>query len=159
MAPSFTRNQLKQFLTPVIAAHDPAKVELFFYSADPAAEGELPQGVLRKIGDLSDRDAALAIRRDGVDVLVDLWGHTAGGRLGVFAHRAAPVQISWMNLIQTTGLPAMDYVFHAEEMESFCVSRGRSFDYSPTTFLISKITYDGDTAGDSWYAILELKSA
>src|SRR5579875_1237894 len=56
------------------------------------------------------------MRLDRLDVLVDLWGHNAGGRLTVFARRPAPVQVSWINANHTTGLKCMDYVLHGEAM-------------------------------------------
>lgn len=117
MGPSFSRNQLAQFLLPVLEAHDPGAVEVFLYCADAAGEVGLPAGCeVRSIGQMSDPEVAALIRGDAIDVLVDVWGHTAGSRLPVFAYRPAPVQVAWMNFVQTTGLTCMDYILHADSM-------------------------------------------
>jgi predicted O-linked N-acetylglucosamine transferase (SPINDLY family) len=57
-------------------------------------------------------DAAVAprMRADGIDILVDLSGHTQGTRLGVLEHRAAPVQASWIGYANTTGSRAVDWL-------------------------------------------------
>jgi protein O-GlcNAc transferase len=118
VGPSFTRNQVAQFLLPVLEAHDPAAVEVFLYCADPAADGELPAGCkVRAIGGVSDAEVVARIRADKIDILVDVWGHTAGSRLPVFGYRPAPIQIAWINFVQTTGLACMDYVLHADSMD------------------------------------------
>lgn len=59
---------------------------------------------------LRDEAAARIIHGHGIDVLVDLSGHTAYNRLDVFAWRPAPVQASWLGYFATTGLPAMDWL-------------------------------------------------
>lgn len=62
------------------------------------------------IANMDDRTAAQRIASDGVDVLVDLAGHTAHGRLGVFAWRPARVQATWLGYFATTGLEQMDWL-------------------------------------------------
>lgn len=118
VGPSFTRNQVAQFLLPVLEAHDPQAVKVHLYCADPDAETGLPATcALRKIAGVSNERVAAMIRDDQIDVLVDVWGHYAGSRLPVFGYRPAPVQVAWINFVQSTGLACMDYVLHCDGMD------------------------------------------
>ena len=118
VAPSFSRSQVAQFLLPVLEAHDPQTIEVFLYCADPTRESGLPTHCqMRGIGSVSDAELAAQIQNDRIDILIDTWGHTAGSRLIAFAHRPAPIQIAWINFVQTTGLACMDYVLHADSMD------------------------------------------
>lgn len=67
----------------------------------------------RTIAGLPDDEVAELIRRDGIDILVDLSGHSRGNRLKVFARRPAPIQVTGWGYIGGTGLTAMD-VFMAD---------------------------------------------
>jgi predicted O-linked N-acetylglucosamine transferase (SPINDLY family) len=64
----------------------------------------------RRAEGLGDEALAAEIARAGVDILFDLSGHTAGHRLTMFARKPAPVQMSWIGYVGTTGVPAIDYV-------------------------------------------------
>ena len=59
---------------------------------------------------MSVQQMAQRIHADGVDVLVDLKGQTFGNRLGVFAHRPAPIQATFLGFPGTSGAEYMDYV-------------------------------------------------
>ena len=102
------------FLRPVLEHHDPQRVETFCYSNHPDAN-EVADALRARcrhwtnVLNLDDARFAELIRRDRIDVLVDLSGHTNGNRLPVFARHPAPVQVTWLGYLNTTGLPAMDY--------------------------------------------------
>ncbi len=122
VAPSFAMSQVSQFLAPVFATHDPDAVEVFLYPARADTETEWPAWLsIHPLGHLSDADAAAVIRKDRIDVLADCWGHSAGSRLPVFALRPAPVQVAWINFLQTTGLKQVDYVLHADSGDALSI--------------------------------------
>ncbi|MGF7206193.1 putative O-linked N-acetylglucosamine transferase (SPINDLY family) [Skermanella aerolata] len=101
-------------LLPVLEAHDRERLEIYCYS-DRLIEDELTArlqactDVWRRTSSLDDEALAETVRADGIDILFDLGGHTAGNRLGAFAMRPAPVQISWLGYVGGTGLEAMDF--------------------------------------------------
>jgi predicted O-linked N-acetylglucosamine transferase (SPINDLY family) len=65
---------------------------------------------------ISDRQAAELIRTHQIDILIDTTSHMGGCRLGIFAHRAAPVQCHYIGYHGTTGLTEMDWFIADEEL-------------------------------------------
>lgn len=102
------------FIKDVLKAHDQTRVQVFAYSAGSVKDWVTDEihaaCTIRDVSTLDDAALATQIRTDNIDVLVDLSGHTAGSRLIAFAHRPAPVMVSWLGYFTTTGLPYMDAV-------------------------------------------------
>ncbi|MEN6490070.1 MAG: methyltransferase domain-containing protein [Smithella sp.] len=114
LSADFCQHTVGLFVKGVLKVHDPARVLGFAYSAgqvrDWVTEAIRAGCQFRDVAALEDVALAALIRQDEIDVLVDLSGHTAGSRLAVFAHRPAPVQVSWLGYFATTGLSSMDAV-------------------------------------------------
>jgi predicted O-linked N-acetylglucosamine transferase (SPINDLY family) len=114
VSPDFNHHPVRHFLEPLLAHHDKSVVELYAY-AELTREDTVTARYRRYVdhwfGTRGTSDEALSdrIRADRIDVLVDLAGHTAHNRLGVFARRPAPVSVSWLGYGYTTGLRAIDY--------------------------------------------------
>ncbi len=111
-----------QFIEPVFATHDAAQFELFCYSNHPRPDATTARlrGQVehwREVAGISDEQLADSVRRDQIDILVDLSGHTARNRLLVFARRPAPIQVSMIGYMQTTGLRMMDYRITDERLD------------------------------------------
>jgi predicted O-linked N-acetylglucosamine transferase (SPINDLY family)/predicted SAM-dependent methyltransferase len=114
VSPDFQRHPVAQFIEPVLAAHERSRFHVFCYAnvAAPDAVTTRMQGLCehwRDISTLTDEQVIEHIRADKIDILVDLAGHTGGGRLDVFARKPAPVQVTWLGYPATTGLRAVDY--------------------------------------------------
>ena len=98
-----------------ISSHDRTAFHITVYANQTAAD-DLTSSVKSSVDawapilELDDDTVAAKVMADEIDILVDLSGHTAGNRLGVFARRPARVQLSWLGYFATTGLPTMDYV-------------------------------------------------
>jgi len=114
VSPDFCRHSARHFLEPLLAHHDKGAVEVYAY-ADWAREDAVTaqyQGYVDHwlpTRGLPDDAMAERIRADGIDILVDLAGHTERHRLGVFARKPAPLSVSWLGYGYTTGLTAIDY--------------------------------------------------
>ncbi|MDB5308291.1 MAG: repeat-containing protein [Gemmataceae bacterium] len=114
LSADFRRHPVAAYIGPVLAAHDRTAVRVICYSATRRPDEVTDRlrattDAWRDISALPDPVAADLIRRDGIDVLVDLGGHTAGNRLLVLARRAAPVQVTHFGYPNTTGMKAVDY--------------------------------------------------
>lgn len=104
------------FLPPLFEAADRRGFEIVCYSILPepnadafTARFKAQADGWRTVGDLDDAALAALIRADGIDILVDLAGHSGLNRLPMLAHRPAPVQVTWLGYPNGTGMEAVGY--------------------------------------------------
>jgi predicted O-linked N-acetylglucosamine transferase (SPINDLY family) len=114
VSPDFRTHASALFLLPLLESHDRQHFEIFCYSNVAAPDfvtarlQQLAQA-WRDIHALSDEQTAGLIRRDEIDILIDLKVHGERNRLLVFARKPAPVQVTWLGYPGTTGLTTIDY--------------------------------------------------
>jgi predicted O-linked N-acetylglucosamine transferase (SPINDLY family) len=110
----FHNHSVAFFFEPVLLHHDRQKFAIFCYSNDSRDDDTTKRlkatgTEWRSIVGLSDEQAAEKVIRDEIDILVDLSGHSSENRLGLFALKPAPLQVSWLGYPHSTGLSQMDY--------------------------------------------------
>jgi predicted O-linked N-acetylglucosamine transferase (SPINDLY family) len=111
----FYTHPVARFLEAVLAAIDVQRLELFGYAVGPQADDTTERlkahmAQWRPAAYQTDAQLEATILSDGIDILVDLSGHTSGSRLLTFARKPAPVTVTWLGYSGTTGLGAMDYI-------------------------------------------------
>ena len=109
LSPRFQASSAAFLSVPVIERHDRSAFEVHCY-----AEQDAEDAVTRRIRasgakwtdtrGLDDGQLAARMREDGIDIAIDLAGHTPGNRLTMFAHGPAPVTASWLDYFNTTGM-------------------------------------------------------
>ncbi|MBR1091492.1 tetratricopeptide repeat protein [Bradyrhizobium manausense] len=110
----FRTHSVGYFLSAILLNHDDASVETICYSGTTDEDEQTAffrsrAAHWRSTIGIDDRELAARIRADAIDILVDLSGHTYGHRLGVFARKPAPLQVTWLGYPDTTGLSDIDY--------------------------------------------------
>jgi predicted O-linked N-acetylglucosamine transferase (SPINDLY family) len=115
LSPDFREHLDAYLLLPLFELLDRTRFELFAYSlvADDGSAIRVrvrsAADVFRDLQDLTDREAAMAIRNDGVDILLDVGGHTAGARFSITAQRPAPLQASYLAFSCSLASLRLDY--------------------------------------------------
>lgn len=116
----FKRHSAAMIFGSVVLKHDPKNVEVFLYSSlpvDPASDlltkafRDKAGANWRDIATTPDEEVVAMIRKDQIDILVDLAAHSNGGRLSVLTHKPAPIQVTAWGLAHGTGCPEVDYFF------------------------------------------------
>ncbi len=114
VSPNLMKHPVAAFLEPILAHHDRNRITSVCYAEVivPDAVTEKLKGLAgewRSTSGLTDEQVAELIRRDRIDILVDLAGHAGSSRLRVFAFRPAPVQVTYLGYPNTTGLSSIGY--------------------------------------------------
>lgn len=114
VSPDFRSHPVAYFIEPVLANHDSLRIEPYCYynaltndSTTKRLRKMIPNW--RSVYGESDETVAALIEQDGIDILVDLAGHTNGHRLTLMAMKPAPVQITYLGYPNTTGVSAINY--------------------------------------------------
>jgi len=127
VSPDLLTHPVRHFLEPVLAHHDKREFEVYVYSYalpewEDAVTKRYQSYVDHWVQTLTMSDDAMGerIRADGIDILIDLAGHTGNHSLQVFAGKPAPVSTSWLGFAYTTGIKAIDYML----MDNTCMPAG-----------------------------------
>jgi len=122
-------------LTPeLFELHDRSRFEVWAFCWTPESDQPQRRRIVQamdhlvRLGGVDDTTAAKLIAQAGIDVLVDLQGLTNGARPAILGHRAAPVQVSYLGLPGTSGLPGVDWILCdpyvlPPELEPYCTER------------------------------------
>ena len=110
----FRTHSVAQFMEPILEHHDHEALGIFCYytlNYSDAVTERLKRhaDAWHEVFSWPDQKLAERIRADGIDILVDLSGHTGHHRLLAFARKPAPVQATWLGYLNTTGLETMDW--------------------------------------------------
>lgn len=112
VSPDFRQHAIARLIEGVFRHHDRERFQIHAYASggEDAVSARLRSLVhaWRPIGALDDASAARLARQDGLDLLIDLAGHTAGHRLGLMALRPARRQLTWLGYPGSTGLTRID---------------------------------------------------
>ena len=100
----------------VLETHDRKRFEVYGYSIGPAKDDDMRQRLIEAfdvfidVHNMTDLDVALLARQDKIDIAIDLTGYTKYHRAGIFAYRAASVQINYLGYPGTMGADFIDYI-------------------------------------------------
>lgn len=119
LSPDLRTHSVMYFVEGLLAQLDRRQFELFafyLYPKDDVITERVQCHVEHfvRLAGMSAAEQAQTIRAQGIDILIDLAGHTGHNGLLAMAHKAAPVQVSWLGYPATTGLSAIDYKFTDE---------------------------------------------
>jgi len=110
----FREHAVARFLLPVMERHNRDRFEVFCYANQVETDSltrqiRATEIAWREVLKLDDVAFCNLVQQDGIDILVDLSGHTRGNRLGTFEMEPAPIQLAWLGYLNTTGMKSMQF--------------------------------------------------
>jgi protein O-GlcNAc transferase len=120
VSPDLYGHPIAKFMLPVFERHDRSRFDVFVYSVGTKSD-QITDWVRSHVEHFvpfpaDEKKLAERVRADEIDILVDLAGHTTGEAYLAFARKPAPIQVSWLGVLTTTGMPTMDYFLGDAEM-------------------------------------------
>ena len=112
----FHNHATMYLMAKIFETHDRERFEIYAYSFGPHRDDEMRHrltdavDVFTDVRMKGDKDVALLAQKNKLDIAVDLKGYTGGSRFGIFAYRAAPIQISYLGYPGTSGAEVIDYL-------------------------------------------------
>lgn len=112
----FYNHATMHLMSQIFTLHDREKFEIYAYSIGPKRDDYMRQNLIKSVdvfddvSQMSDKDIALLARQDQIDIAIDLKGYTHQSRPGIFAFRAAPIQINFLGYPGTMGADFIDYI-------------------------------------------------
>lgn len=114
VSPDLYQHAIVKYLPGTLERHDPDQVETYLYSVGKKSDAftdcvRRAAHCFRSMPGAGGEALAEAVRADSIDILVDLAGHTMGPAYLAFAEKPAPVQVTWLGALSTTGMRTIDY--------------------------------------------------
>ena len=112
----FKEHPVAYLIVKMLEQHNHNQFEIFGYSLHGSQQNEMRQRLTKpfdnfaNVEGMSDKAIALQARQDGIDIAVDLNGYTTHACTGIFAYRAAPIQINYLGYPGTMGAEFIDYI-------------------------------------------------
>ena len=110
-----SKHSVTYFLRSVMSNYNNNSFKIFLYhnhnvEDDTTKEFENYASKTQRISKLKDQEVINMVRKDGIDIIIDLNGFSSNHRLALFKNRLAPIQILWCGYTNTLGLKEMDYL-------------------------------------------------
>jgi predicted O-linked N-acetylglucosamine transferase (SPINDLY family) len=132
LSPDFRNHAVAYLAAELYERHDRDRFEVFAFSYGPDDKSPMRARLMAAfdkfsdIAGLSDHEAALAIRDAGIDILIDLAGHTKDARARILAYRPAPIQVNFLGYPGTMGGDFIDYII----ADPVCIAAGQEIHFS-----------------------------